>query len=44
MAAQAASLPEQARVPWRPRMDERRLDLYARAWTATTLAHVIPFC
>jgi hypothetical protein len=25
-------------------MDERRLDLYARAWTATTLAHVVPFC
>lgn len=25
-------------------MDERRLTLYARAWTVTTLAHVIPFC
>jgi hypothetical protein len=25
-------------------MDERRLALYARAWTATTLAHVVPFC
>ena len=25
-------------------MDARRLDLYARAWTATTLAHVVPFC
>jgi hypothetical protein len=24
-------------------MDERRLELYARAWTATTLAHVVPF-
>ena len=24
-------------------MDERRLALYARAWTATTLAHVVPF-
>jgi hypothetical protein len=24
-------------------MDERRLRLYARAWTATTLAHVVPF-
>ena len=24
-------------------MDERRLDLYARAWTVTTLAHVVPF-
>jgi hypothetical protein len=25
-------------------MDDRRLTLYARAWTATTLAHVVPFC
>lgn len=25
-------------------MDERRLDLYAAGWRATTLAHVIPFC
>ena len=24
-------------------MDERRLTLYARAWTLTTLAHVVPF-
>jgi hypothetical protein len=24
-------------------MDERRLTQYARAWTATTLAHVVPF-
>jgi hypothetical protein len=24
-------------------MDDRRLELYARAWTATTLAHVVPF-
>jgi hypothetical protein len=24
-------------------MDERRLQLYARAWTLTTLAHVLPF-
>ena len=24
-------------------MDERRLQRYARAWTATTLAHVVPF-
>jgi len=39
----AAPLPETEGVFWRPRMDERRLDLYARAWTATTLAHVIPF-
>ncbi len=41
MAAEA--LPETAAVAWRPRMDERRLQLYARGWTATTLAHVVPF-
>ena len=41
MAAEA--LPETAAVAWRPRMDERRLQAYARAWTATTLAHVVPF-
>jgi hypothetical protein len=40
----AGALPEVAGVHWRPRMDERRLDRYARAWTATTLAHVVPFC
>jgi hypothetical protein len=39
----ADALPETAAVAWRPRMDERRLQLYARAWTATTLAHVVPF-
>ena len=44
VGAGAAELPERAAVGWRPRMDERRLDAYARAWTATTLAHVIPFC
>ncbi len=36
-------LPEVAAVAWRPRMDERRLDLYAAGWKATTLAHVVPF-
>ena len=41
MAAEA--LPETAAVAWRPRMDERRLRQYARAWTATTAAHVGPF-
>ena len=40
----AEALPELGRVALRPRMDERRLDRYARAWTATTLAHVVPFC
>jgi hypothetical protein len=43
-AAPAAPLPETAGVAWRPRMDERRLTRYAQAWTATTLAHVVPFC
>jgi hypothetical protein len=39
----ATPLPETSAVHWRPRMDERRLTLYARAWTLTTLAHVVPF-
>jgi len=39
----AQPLPEVGAVAWRPRMDERRLQQYARAWTATTLAHVVPF-
>ena len=41
MAAEA--LPETAAVHWRPRIDDRRLTLYARAWTFTTAAHVVPF-
>jgi hypothetical protein len=36
-------LPETAAVHWRPRMDERRLRCAARAWTASTVAHTIPF-
>ena len=36
-------LPELAAVAWRRPMDERRLDLYAAGWRATTLAHVVPF-
>jgi hypothetical protein len=43
-AAGAAPLPETAGVAWRPRMDARRLQRYQQAWTATTLAHVVPFC
>ena len=43
-AAAGAPLPETAGVAWRPRMDERRLTRYLQAWTATTLAHVVPFC
>jgi len=38
----AASLPERASVSWRAPMDERRLAVYARAWTATTLFHTVP--
>ncbi len=39
----ATVLPETAQVHWRPRVDERRLRGLARAWTATTFAHVAPF-
>jgi hypothetical protein len=38
----AASLPERASVHWRRPMDARRLRLYARAWTLTTVAHTLP--
>jgi len=37
-------LPETAGVHWRPRADERRLATAARLWTATTVAHTVPFC
>ena len=36
-------LPETAAVHWRPRVDETRLRRAARAWTATTVAHTVPF-
>jgi hypothetical protein len=36
-------LPELARVHWRPRVDERRLTLVGRLWTASTVAHTVPF-
>lgn len=39
-----AVLPETAGVYWRPRIDERRLTQAARRWTATTVAHSVPFC
>ncbi len=39
----AQVLPETAGVPWRPRMDVARLRRAAVAWTATTIAHVVPF-
>jgi hypothetical protein len=38
----AGALPERAFVSWRAPMDERRLRLYARSWTATTLFHTVP--
>lgn len=38
-----AVLPETAAVHWRPRTDERRLRRAARAWTASTVAHTVPF-
>ncbi len=36
-------LPELAAVYWRPRTDERRLRKLGVGWTATTIAHVVPF-
>ncbi|MDP9344616.1 MAG: hypothetical protein M3P44_02645 [Actinomycetota bacterium] len=39
----AAELPELAAVHWRPRVDDARLARSARAWTLSTLAHVVPF-
>ena len=43
MSAPGAVLPETAAVHWRPRVDAARLHRRGRAWTATTLAHTIPF-
>ena len=42
-AADAGTLPELARVPWRRRADERSLRRTGRLWTATALAHSVPF-
>jgi hypothetical protein len=36
-------LPETAAVPWRPRVDERRLNRRGRLWTLTTVAHTVPY-
>jgi hypothetical protein len=36
-------LPELEAVHWRPRIDERRLGRTGALWTATTVAHVLPF-
>ena len=39
-----AALPELAAVPWRRRETDRTLRVRARLWTATMVAHVVPFC
>jgi hypothetical protein len=36
-------LPELQAVHWRPRVDEGRLGRIGALWTATTVAHVVPF-
>lgn len=41
--AAAEALPELASVPWRRRVDARRLERDARLWLASTLLHVVPF-
>jgi hypothetical protein len=41
--ADQAVLPETAAVYWRPRVDARRLRIRGRLWTATTVAHTVPF-
>jgi hypothetical protein len=38
-----AALPETAGVYWRPRVDAQRLRRRGRLWTATTVAHTVPF-
>ena len=43
MSVAGEPLPETAAVHWRPRVDERRLQRAARAWTTTTVAHTVPF-
>jgi hypothetical protein len=37
------TLPELASVYWRPRASDRSLTRTSRLWTATTLAHTLPF-
>jgi hypothetical protein len=39
----AEPLPELAAVHWRPRVDAQRLRRTDALWTATTVAHVVPF-
>jgi hypothetical protein len=42
-AALPGPLPETAAVYWRPRMDAGRLVRRGRTWTATAVAHTVPF-
>jgi hypothetical protein len=42
-AAPATPLPETSAVYWRPRVDAGRLVRRGRTWTATTIAHTVPF-
>ncbi|MCW3014190.1 MAG: hypothetical protein JWO02_1282 [Solirubrobacterales bacterium] len=42
-APPSSALPEVAGVHWRVRVDDARLCRTGRWWTATTLAHVVPF-
>jgi hypothetical protein len=42
-APPSSVLPEVAGVHWRVRVDDARLCRIARWWTATTVAHVVPF-
>jgi hypothetical protein len=42
-AVAAPPLPELAAVHWRARVDERALVRSGRLWTATTVAHTVPF-
>jgi hypothetical protein len=39
----ATQLPELAAVHWRPRVDAQHLRRTDAVWTATTVAHVVPF-
>jgi hypothetical protein len=43
MAASSPPLPEASAVYWRPRVDAARLVRRGRTWTATTVAHTVPF-
>jgi len=43
VSAHAGRLPEVAQVHWRPRADRKLIAAQGRRWTASTVAHVIPF-